>query len=129
MTQTPPKGLKTAGRALWRSIASRYVLRPDEEAVLWQASRLTDEIAGLERELEGAPAALPDYPAGSKKINPLVAELRSHRLALARLLDQLGLASRRDLPIETHPDRDALDELRAKRAERLAKAKASSSRV
>jgi hypothetical protein len=75
---------------LWRSVAGVYQLRPDELAVLREACRIADTVARLE-------AALADQPVmvagsmGQQVTNPLFAELRMQRQALAGLLRQLRL--------------------------------------
>jgi hypothetical protein len=68
----PPKGLKTAGKALWRAVIEGFELRPDEMVVLAHACALQDRIGRLERKQEWSQARL-------------------HRLSVAKLLQQLDL--------------------------------------
>jgi hypothetical protein len=68
-----------------------FELRPDELTLLEAACRLADEVGLLEAGLVGAPALVPGSK-GQERVNPLFPEVRSHRLALGRLLAQLGLA-------------------------------------
>ena len=53
--QKTPKGLGTAGRALWRSIAGPYQLRADELRTLEDAAREADLIERLEEAQRDAP--------------------------------------------------------------------------
>jgi hypothetical protein len=87
-----PNGLGSAGRQLWHEITASFTLRSDGRALLVQACKLSDEIHALELALPGAPPIITSYPAGSYKSNPLYSQVRDHRLALARLLQQLALA-------------------------------------
>ncbi|MBI4498197.1 MAG: hypothetical protein HY689_09890 [Chloroflexi bacterium] len=86
----PPTGLKAAGRKLWQAITADFELRADELTLLEAACRLTDELAAMEKELRGAPVMVPGS-RGQQRPNPLLAEARQHRLALGRLLAQLGI--------------------------------------
>ena len=88
--QRPPGGLKPAGRALWRSVAGEYSLRPDELAVLREACRTADVIAQFEAALAGAPLLVAGS-MGQPVLHPGVAELRMQRGVLASLLKQLRL--------------------------------------
>lgn len=95
----PPVGLAKvgrrdgAGRALWKSIFAsncKYVLRPDELRILEDACRLTDRAAELAAEADGRPRTVRGS-TGQPVINPLLAEERQCRLAVAQLLKQLKL--------------------------------------
>lgn len=91
-TVEPPESLKVAGKALWESIASRYVLRADEVTRLEQAAKTADVISML----EDAWSALgyPMVSVGSMKqevIHPLIGEIRTQRSSLAALLAGLKL--------------------------------------
>jgi hypothetical protein len=86
----PPAGLDDAGRRLWRSIAGRYELRPDELTVLESACRTADD----EDRLTAALADEPTVVAGSmgqRRASPLFAEVRAARALLAALLARLAL--------------------------------------
>ena len=91
-----PTGLKAAGKRLWRAVLSGFELRADELELLTAACHLGDEIAALETMIEkSTPLTM-----GSRqqvRVNPLYAEVRAHRLALGRLLSQLGLADAVDV--------------------------------
>ena len=85
-----PSGLGRPGRALWRSIAGPYELKPDELRMLEDACRTADLVARLED------AAAQDGPIaagsmGQPVINPALPELRQQRALLARLLADLAL--------------------------------------
>jgi hypothetical protein len=87
-----PSGLGKAGRALWLAVADPavYELRPDELVLLEQCCRSADLITRLEA--EAATAALTTTGStGQLVVNPVFAELRLQKIALARLLFQLGL--------------------------------------
>lgn len=87
-----PGGLNTAGRRLWRAVTHAFELRADELELLAAAARLADEIVTLEEALSAGPAMV-SGSKGQTKPNGLYSEVRAHRLALARLLAQLGLAA------------------------------------
>jgi len=70
-------------------------MRGDELLLLAAAAKLVDETARLEAELNTAPTMLPGSK-GQDRVNPLFAEVRAHRLALGRVLSQLGLADALD---------------------------------
>ncbi|HVV11589.1 hypothetical protein [Amycolatopsis sp.] len=93
MTETKPKaprGLKTAGRNLWKGISEEWDLRPDELRILEDAAREADIIERLQKGLETAP--LTAYGSqGQEVIHPLFAEIRQHRATLAALMRQLKL--------------------------------------
>jgi hypothetical protein len=86
-----PPGLGRHGSALWRRITANYEMRGDEISVLRSACRMEEEIFCLEVALAKAPVTVPGSK-GQEKSHPLLAALRAHRLAQARLLRQLGLA-------------------------------------
>ena len=85
-----PTGLRAHGKRLWRDVVGSYSLRPDERRVLEDGCRLVDVIAALERAMRGQPMVVKGS-MGQDALNPLLAEQRSHRLALAALLRQLKL--------------------------------------
>ena len=91
-TVKPPKSLQSAGKALWESIASKYVLRADEVSRLEQACKTSDVIAMLEyswRDL-GFPM-VSKGSMGQEVIHPLIGEIRTQRSSLASLLAGLKL--------------------------------------
>ena len=85
-----PTKLGPAGRRLWRSIARRYELRPDEMALLEQAARTADDAAAIVEALRGEPAMVLGS-AGQPVGHPLRRELRETRLQLSQLLARLDL--------------------------------------
>src|SRR5688572_32369819 len=85
-----PTGLKTPGKRLWTATLEAFEPSEDEAVLLESACRQLDELRDLERALRGAQVLV----SGSReqvRVNPLFAEARQHRLALARLLGLLGL--------------------------------------
>lgn len=94
-TTKAPRGLKTAGRNMWRDITGQWDLRPDELRILGDACREADIIERLEKGLEEAP--LTTFGSqGQEVIHPLFSEIRQHRSTLAALLRQLKLAEAED---------------------------------
>lgn len=90
----PPRaapGLQAAGRKLWKAVVNSFELRPDELVTLEAACHMADELADMQAALVGA-SVLVTGSAGQETVNGLFRETRSHRLALGRLLAQLGLA-------------------------------------
>jgi hypothetical protein len=92
MKYTPPKGLESSGKRLWRGIAGsgQYELRPDELRLLEDACREADLIDALEAEAQGLPK-LVKGSTGQLVINPLISEVRQHRSTLAALMVRLKL--------------------------------------
>jgi hypothetical protein len=103
-----PAGLSKAGSALWRTIASKYQLRPDELAVLEDACRTADTIAALESAWaeDGTPMTTRGS-MGQLVIHPLIGELRAQRNARAALLRQLKLPDDPTGEVATNQNRDA----------------------
>lgn len=93
--QPPPKGLGTAGRSLWRSIAARWRLDEREHALLTQACKTADLIAQLEVLLatEGLTVIGSN---GQPRLSPVPTEIRQQRIALDRLLSSLSLPEAAD---------------------------------
>lgn len=89
-TAPTPKNLKVSGARLWRDVASKYVLRPDELRVLEDACREADLIDQIQAGLVGAPLYMTGS-MGQKVANPLFAEIRQHRATFASLMRQLAL--------------------------------------
>jgi hypothetical protein len=85
-----PAGLAADGRALWSSIASKYVMRPDELRHLEDACRLVDIMAALRSAADGEPMMIPGS-TGQMVLNPLVAEQKTHALAVGTLLARCKL--------------------------------------
>lgn len=83
----PPRGLKTAGRRLWRDVQSKYELEEHETALLTETCRVTDRLEALARivEAEGV------MEAGTGRAHPALVESRQLGIALARLQASLRL--------------------------------------
>ena len=90
-----PRGLKAAGRALWRSIIPAFTLRPDEMAVLADACRTADIVARLDAALVDAPLTVTGSARQTRE-HPLLSERRQQAAHLARLLHQLRLPDDED---------------------------------
>lgn len=87
----PPDGLGEA-QSIWRSIVNVYDLRPDELRILEDACREAQLIDRLEREISSQYAPLiVKGSMGQPVANPLVSEIRQHRMALAGLFRKLEL--------------------------------------
>jgi hypothetical protein len=92
MAQKAPEGLGGKGKSLWRGIAgpNKWELRADELRVLEDACREADLIAILDAGMVDAPL-FTTGSQGQDVINPLISELRQHRMTLRALLAQLKL--------------------------------------
>jgi hypothetical protein len=89
--QKPPAGLRTKGKTLWRATLAAYDMRADELLVLESACRMTDELSAMQAALRGQPVMI-EGSQGQMRPHPLFAEVRNHRLALAKLLGQLSIS-------------------------------------
>lgn len=89
-----PRGIGPAGRKLWRSIvddlADELEFAPREQAILAAACKQADIVTELEAALEQHGVMI-EGAAGQPKLNPIVPELRQARLAVTRLLGELGI--------------------------------------
>ena len=84
-----PPGLGTRAARLWREVVVDFDLRVDELRLLEDACREVDVIERLDVAVrEGG--LLVAGSMGQSRPNPLLGELRAHRLVLARLLAQVG---------------------------------------
>lgn len=89
--QQPPEGLRERGLRLWQDTLNGMEADPDELVLLEEACRLADEIDLMVAALgEGGPVV--KGSRGQPSANPLIREIRGHRLALTRVLRQLGAA-------------------------------------
>jgi len=79
-----------AGKRLWKDVVAGYTLREDELRVLEDACREVDLVDRMEVEVAKGPVLVPGS-RGQDTAHPLIAEVRAHRLVLARLLRQLQL--------------------------------------
>lgn len=85
-----PTGLQVEGRKFWRSIATKYELRPDELMTLEQACKTIDLIGAMEREQEGQPATAKGS-MGQEVIAPRLDLIRHNRTLLNTLIKSLKL--------------------------------------
>lgn len=85
-----PKGLGTRGRAFWRATTSGFELSGPEVELLAEVCRTLDEIDGLRASVARDGTTVPGS-TGQPRVHPALAQLGQHRLALGRLLAQLGL--------------------------------------
>jgi len=85
-----PADLGPVGTRFWREVTRKYQLRVDEGRVLLDAAAEADLIDTLASALKGAPLTVAGSQ-GQEVINPLISELRLHRVTLASLLKQLNL--------------------------------------
>lgn len=98
-TKAAPKSLGKAGTSLWRAVASKYELRPDEYSILEQAAATADMIAELEaaREDQGRPL-VSTGSMGQEVIHPFIGELRAQRSQMAALMARLKLPDEASAP-------------------------------
>lgn len=90
--QSAPRGLQPPGVALWKSIAAKYELRPDELATLELACETEDMLATLDKAWAdlGKPF-LTKGSMGQDVIHPLIGERRQQASLKAGLLLKLRL--------------------------------------
>ena len=90
-----PKGLGTAGRALWRSVVSGIPdgceLDDREATTLELAARQADDLVLLEDVIEEE-GAVTFGSTGQRVVHPAIGEARQARLAISRLLGTLDLS-------------------------------------
>jgi hypothetical protein len=84
-----PSDLDKSGKALWRAVVKLYDLEPHHALALASACRCADMVARLEDLLAGSLLVMGSV--GQVRLDPAVAELRQHRLALSKLLVDLAL--------------------------------------
>lgn len=84
-----PRGLKAAGRDLWKKAVSELEFADHELALLEEAARVRDRIVDLDAAVVSDGLMIPS--SQGLRIHPAVAEARQQRLALARLLVSLGI--------------------------------------
>jgi hypoxanthine-guanine phosphoribosyltransferase len=91
-----PRALSTKARKLYNDITKNYDLRPDELMILEAACFEVDLIDRLQEELDSGAMTVTGY-SGQDTANPMITEVRQHRMALKSLLAQLKL------PVEEVP--------------------------
>lgn len=85
-----PRGMKAAGRKLWKATTDKYEMREDELVTLKAACAEADLIERMEKELQSESLTV-SGSMGQLVAHPLVQELRQHRATMARLLIGLKL--------------------------------------
>jgi len=111
MTKKPPTDLRARGLAFWRGVDAGWVLSLDESVLLVEVCRLLDTCDALQEALN-RDGVLATGSAGQLRVSPVVGELRACRLAVARMLAQIGL------PDQTGATVASPATLRARRAAR-----------
>lgn len=86
-----PRGLNAAGRRLWDVGTTEFEWAQHELAMLEEACRTRDRIVELDAAVTRDGLML--NSSQGMRVHPAVAEARSQRLALARLLATLGIPS------------------------------------
>jgi hypothetical protein len=97
--KTPPPGLQSRGKTLWRNTFELYELNPAESAVLAEICHITDEIDMLETALASARSLTTKGSRGQPVPHPLLGELRMHRETMRRLVRQLDLPDPVNQPV------------------------------
>lgn len=85
-----PVGLKTAGMFLWDKTTANYSLRADELLLLEQACREADLIADIQDAMRFDSLTV-EGSQGQVVANPLLSEIRQHRMLYSQLLGRLNL--------------------------------------
>ncbi|GAA1363022.1 hypothetical protein GCM10009596_23450 [Arthrobacter rhombi] len=84
-----PRGLGSAGKALWEATTSEFELMDHELAQLEEACRTRDRIRELDKAVKDD--GLMISSSQGSRLHPAVAEGRQQRLALARILATLRI--------------------------------------
>ena len=85
-----PSGLGARGRRFWREVTSTYELQVDERELLVECCFMLDDLDALRDAVE-ADGRTVEGSQGQTRQHPALTELRQTRLALGRLVAQLGL--------------------------------------
>ncbi|ORV07918.1 P27 family phage terminase small subunit [Mycobacterium celatum] len=86
---TTPRGLRAAGKRLWRSVTRDFDLDDHEAMLLREACRTVDQLDDLQAEVD-ANGAVVESSQGVR-VHPAVVEARQQRLVLAKIMSALGL--------------------------------------
>lgn len=89
---TPPAGLGTSGKRLWRAVLGPYALDEHELLLLRQACRVVDTLDRLAEEGARHPITVTNIK-GDEVPHPTLGESRQQAIVLARLLTTLRLPS------------------------------------
>jgi hypothetical protein len=90
MSPRPPPGLGKPGRALWRGTLASYELSAPERALLAEACRVADRLAGIAAALDGADLTVKGS-MGQDRPNPLLASSALLAHSLTELVRALAL--------------------------------------
>ena len=90
MTVRPPAKLGAKARKVWTETTKGFTLRQDELTVLEDACREIDLIDRMEAEVASS-GLIVKGSQGQPVANPLVTEIRQHRMVAQRLLASLKL--------------------------------------
>lgn len=90
-----PRGLKAAGRSLWKSIQDVYEMQQHEEQLLLEACRTADRLDALADAAEDAPLTVTNSK-GDEVAQPLLVESRQQSIVYARLIAALRLPDEQD---------------------------------
>lgn len=131
-----PAYLRAQGRDLWDRVLSEYELNPAGQVLLGEACRTVDRLERMAAalssrstlwfELEAAmeDAGADSLPEFNVVVNGMVGEARQLQAALRSTLKELGITEVTPRAVDTGPRESLTDELKRKRQERLAAAKA-----
>lgn len=89
---SPPKGLRTSGRRLWREVVDSYELEVHESLLLRQACRCADRLDELATLVE-SDGVMVDDPRRGLVAHPAAVEHRQQSITMTRLLASLRLPS------------------------------------
>jgi hypothetical protein len=87
----PARPFGPAGLVLFEALHKDYDFRPDEDPIVTAACRTQDELDVIEQSLAAASPTVTGSRANVRP-HPLLEAARAHRVVLARLLAQLGIA-------------------------------------
>lgn len=84
-----PRGLRAAGRRLWKALTSEFALDDHEAILLREACRTVDQLDELQVEIASSGPVV-DSSQGIR-VHPAIVEARQQRLVLAKVITALGL--------------------------------------
>jgi P27 family predicted phage terminase small subunit len=90
MSESPPKNLSPAARAIWRSVVRSYVLEPRHEAILRTALEAHTRMEEAQERLALEGLTVEDR-YGTPKPHPCIVIERDSRAAFLRGMRELGL--------------------------------------
>lgn len=130
----PPAFLRAQGSDLWQRVLAEFDLNPAGLVMLGEACRTVDRLERMAAALssrstlwfeveESLTSQLEDGQEFQVVVNGMVGEARQLQAALRSTLKELGITEVRPRAVESDAPRESLqDELKRKRAERLAAA-------